>query len=148
MKPKIYLFPTLLSLNTPFIKLEDYQSLAKELKDLNHYCDKLVEFLPCLPKDIENLRGANDNFAKENGRLRKLLYRAGICPDCEEEVFHFVDEPFAACSCATGEDYTGPSTIQKLRMDNKKLLGLCEDLNAENKDLINKLEYFLPDWRV
>lgn len=149
MNPKIYLFHTLESLTTPFVKLADWQELKEHYKKIQgeltwhkDYCDRLVaqSNMPCLPKDLENLRDANTSFAMENERLRNQLYKAGICPDCEEEVSHFVDEPFASCPCGTGEDCSGPSTIQKLRMDNVELLKLAEELNAENKDLINHLE--------
>jgi len=61
-------------------------------------------------KDIVELQ-------QEIDRIRSLLYKAGICADCEEEVSHDVNEPFAHCRCGTGEDTTGPSTIQKLRIE-------------------------------
>lgn len=82
MKPKIYLFPTIDSHTTPFVGLKDYQKLLEENKilsaDLEHfkdYADRLVEFgnLPCLPKDLENLREANAQFTQDNHELLKLV---------------------------------------------------------------------------
>ena len=42
-------------------------ALAKALNELEEaraYADKLVDFLPCLPKDVEVLRQANHGFAQ------------------------------------------------------------------------------------
>jgi hypothetical protein len=42
-------------------------ALAKALNELEEaraYADKLVDFLPCLPKDLEVLRQANHSFAQ------------------------------------------------------------------------------------
>jgi len=50
-------------------------------------------------------------------RLRTLLASAGFCADCLEETNHDVDEPFSSCSCGNGEDTTGPSVVQLLRME-------------------------------
>ena len=47
-----------------FVHLEDYDELMA-------YCDKLVDFLPCLPKDVENLREANAQFANDNECLKR-----------------------------------------------------------------------------
>ena len=46
--------------NGEYVKYEDYEHLSD-------YCDRLVEIgkLPCLPKDLENLRKANTSFAQE-----------------------------------------------------------------------------------
>jgi hypothetical protein len=46
----------------------DYEELSK-------YADSLVEFgtLPCLPKDLENLRSANSAFATENHSLKERI---------------------------------------------------------------------------
>lgn len=51
-----------------YVSYDDY-------KHLSDYCDHLVEFskLPCLPKDLDNLRQANTNFACENESLKKEL---------------------------------------------------------------------------
>lgn len=99
--------------NAPFrqeayVAFEDYEEIAD-------YCDRLVDFLPCLPKDVDNLRGANGRFAIENERLRNRLYRLGECPDCEQEVVHYKYEPFASCDCGQIEDCSGPSIVQKLK---------------------------------
>jgi len=53
-----------------FVKYEDY-------KYLSEYCDHLVSFskLPCLPKDLENLREANAFFATENQQLKDEIER-------------------------------------------------------------------------
>lgn len=55
--------------NGEYVKYEDY-------KYLSDYCDRLVEIgkLPCLPKDLENLRNANTKFAQENHDLRKAIF--------------------------------------------------------------------------
>lgn len=52
------------------VMYEDYKEMAE-------YADRLVEFgkLPCLPKDLENLREANLAFAMEVHRLRQELHR-------------------------------------------------------------------------
>lgn len=51
-----------------YVKYEDY-------KELSDYADSLVEFskIPCLPKDLENLREANANLAMEVHTLREAL---------------------------------------------------------------------------
>lgn len=45
----------------------------KDYEHLSDYCDRLVEVgkLPCLPKDLENLRNANTQFAIENEELKQ-----------------------------------------------------------------------------
>ena len=54
-----------------YVKYEDYTWMSD-------YADRLVEFgkLPCLPKDLENLREANSHFSQENcilqARVREL----------------------------------------------------------------------------
>jgi hypothetical protein len=47
----------------------------KDYKHLSDYCDHLVEFskLPCLPKDLEVLRKANEVFAEENIALQNTV---------------------------------------------------------------------------
>lgn len=54
--------------NGEYVKYEDYEYLSD-------YCDRLVEIgkLPCLPKDLENLRNANTKFAQENYDLRSTI---------------------------------------------------------------------------
>ena len=44
-----------------------------DYKEMSEYADKLAQGLPCLPKDIENLREANLNFAMENQRLESRI---------------------------------------------------------------------------
>lgn len=119
--------------NAPFrqeayVAFEDYEEVAD-------YCDRLVDFLPCLPKDVDNLREANGRFAIENERLRNRLYRLGECPDCEQEVDHWVNEPFASCGCGQSEDCSGPSIVQELRSKISDLEGREENLCARNYDL-------------
>ena len=52
--------------NGRFVEYKDYEHLSD-------YCDRLVEVgkLPCLPKDLENLRNANTQFAIENEELKQ-----------------------------------------------------------------------------
>ena len=61
--------------NGEYVKYEDY-------KYLSDYCDRLVEVgkLPCLPKDLENLRKANASLAQENHDLKLVIeeYRDDI----------------------------------------------------------------------
>ncbi len=47
-----------------YVRYEDY-------KHLSDYCDHLVMFskLPCLPKDLENLRNSNASMADQINRL-------------------------------------------------------------------------------
>lgn len=54
--------------NGEYVKYEDYEYLSD-------YCDRLVEIgkLPCLPKDLENLRKANASFAQENHDLKLII---------------------------------------------------------------------------
>jgi hypothetical protein len=54
--------------NGAYVAYEDYEHLSD-------YCDRLVEVskLPCLPKDLENLRAANTAFAQENHELQVLV---------------------------------------------------------------------------
>jgi hypothetical protein len=51
-----------------WVKFSDYEKVAD-------YADRLVALsdLPCLPKDLENLRNANAAFAEENHRLNELV---------------------------------------------------------------------------
>lgn len=53
------------------LKIENEQ-LDAEVTHLREYTDYLVSFskLPCLPKDLDNLREANLKFAEENERLK------------------------------------------------------------------------------
>jgi predicted RNase H-like nuclease (RuvC/YqgF family) len=52
--------------NGRYVEYKDYEHLSD-------YCDRLVEVgkLPCLPKDLENLRNANTQFAIENEELKQ-----------------------------------------------------------------------------
>jgi len=61
--------------NGDYVKYSDYE-------ELSDYADSLVKFskIPCLPKDLENLRDANASFAQENG-----LLQARIC-ELEAEI--------------------------------------------------------------
>jgi regulator of replication initiation timing len=54
--------------NGEYVKYKDYEYLSD-------YCDRLVEVgkLPCLPKDLENLRKANASFAQENHDLKLII---------------------------------------------------------------------------
>lgn len=54
--------------NGEYVKYEDYEHLSD-------YCNRLVEIgkLPCLPKDLENLRKANTFFAEENYKLHSTI---------------------------------------------------------------------------
>lgn len=51
-----------------YVKYSDY-------KEMSDYADRLVEFskIPCLPKDLENLRDANSKFAIENQALKERI---------------------------------------------------------------------------
>ncbi len=55
--------------NGRYVEYEDYEHLSD-------YCDRLVEIgkLPCLPKDLENLRNANTKFAQENQRFQDEVF--------------------------------------------------------------------------
>lgn len=80
-----------------------------------------------------------DRLQLENHRLRTLLYKAGICSECEQELFHWVDEPFGSCDCFQGaEDYSGSSTIQKLRMKNKELLEHKQEIEDSFKFIMDE----------
>jgi hypothetical protein len=49
----------------------EVQQLRAALKTSRDYADKLVEHIPYLPKDIEVLREANLELAKDNDKLQK-----------------------------------------------------------------------------
>ena len=51
--------------------------LYKDYKEMADYAERLVEHgnLPCLPKDLENLREANASFAQENFELTEFKRR-------------------------------------------------------------------------
>jgi len=53
----------------------DIIELQKEVEHLREYTDHLVKFskLPCLPKDLENLREVNTKFAIENEQLKNEI---------------------------------------------------------------------------
>ena len=54
---------------------EENEELKKDLVDLMNYADKLAAHkdMVCLPKDLENLRQANEHFAQENYELKQKL---------------------------------------------------------------------------
>ena len=52
------------------VKLDEMKT---ELTESKAYADKLVEGLPCLPKDVEVLRQANESFAEDVDSLTDLL---------------------------------------------------------------------------
>jgi len=61
-------------------KIEVIESLQLEVKQLKavlaesrRYADKLVDHIPYLPADIENLREANTALALENEKLKEVL---------------------------------------------------------------------------
>ena len=47
--------------------------LQEELWEMEKYANKLAEGLPCLPKDVENLKRANLDLAAENEKLKKII---------------------------------------------------------------------------
>ena len=51
------------------------RELERENTALRAYADKLADGLPCLPKDVENLRKANLELARENAELRAYKER-------------------------------------------------------------------------
>ena len=68
--------------NGRFVEYKDYEHLSA-------YCDRLVEVgrLPCLPKDLENLRNANTQFAIENEDLKQKNQALKIAiQDCRNEL--------------------------------------------------------------
>ncbi len=58
-----------------YVKLSDLRKLEEKVKHLREYADRLVNLskLPCLPKDLENLRVANTKFAIENEQLKNEI---------------------------------------------------------------------------
>jgi hypothetical protein len=54
--------------NGRYVEYKDYEHLSE-------YCDRIVQFskLPCLPKDLEVLRKANEVFAEENIALQTTV---------------------------------------------------------------------------
>ncbi len=65
-------------------------------------------------------------------RLKRICTDNGICVKCGNHWEHHLDEPFASCSCGTGEDTKLGSPYMQLQ---KK----CYDLYLENKDLKERL---------
>ena len=63
----------------------------------------------------EELHQASKNqLLREIDRLHSLLWHAGVCSQCGEEIQHDIDEPFYSCKCGHGEATTIP-TIAQLR---------------------------------
>jgi hypothetical protein len=62
-----------------YMKYEDYKAMSD-------YADSLVEFgkLPCLPKDLENLRAANGELAMQVHRLQETLRAMRSAKNAEE----------------------------------------------------------------
>lgn len=63
-------------------------------------------------------------------RLKQICIRNGICVVCGDHWVHHMYEPFASCSCGTGEDTKMDSPYMKLQLkcyllekNNKKLEG-------------------------
>ena len=54
---------------------EENEELRKDLEFWINYADKLVAHkqMVCLPKDLENLREANEHFAQDNFELKQKL---------------------------------------------------------------------------
>jgi hypothetical protein len=71
-----------------YVRYEDVEELQKEVDHLKVYTDHLVSFskLPCLPKDLENLREVNLKIFQENEKLKKELekYREQKCDKFQE----------------------------------------------------------------
>lgn len=59
---------------------EENERLKEQVLDWMNYADKLVAHkeMVCLPKDLENLRQANEHFAQENFELKEKLKNARI----------------------------------------------------------------------
>ena len=51
----------------------EVKQLRSALAESRAYADKLVDHIPYLPTDINNLREANTLFCEENDKLKKLL---------------------------------------------------------------------------
>lgn len=62
--------------NGRYVEYKDYEHLSD-------YCDRLVEIgkLPCLPKDLENLRDANAKLAQQNHELQEQVL--DLCAEIE-----------------------------------------------------------------
>lgn len=63
-------------------------------------------------------RKAYCKLTEKNERLRRILVKAGVCPDCELEIIHDFDEPFANCGCYGTMEWTSePPVIATLRRE-------------------------------
>ena len=79
--------------NGRYVEYKDYEHLSD-------YCDRLVEIgkLPCLPKDLENLRKTNTEFAQENLDLRNTIF------DLRNEIEGWKNKWEAAVTMAANAD--------------------------------------------
>jgi FtsZ-binding cell division protein ZapB len=91
-------------------KIEVIESLQLEVKQLKavlaesrRYADKLVDHIPYLPADIENLREANTALALENEQLK----------EANKEVLPLLDAVIVAASQFTlSDEFPGPYILE------------------------------------
>ena len=147
---------------------DDVEDLYAEVEHLREYTDHLVSFskLPCLPKDLENLREANTKLAVENEELKKELdfykkqfkkyVEAASIFQCGGKYHKRADLPLGACTIVEGIIWADRE-IQRLDEDLKtanegwdRALDSNELLTDELEEaelLIASLEQEIVGWK-
>ena len=89
---------------------EENEELKKDLEFWINYADKLVAHkeMVCLPKDLENLRQANEHFAQENFELKEKLKNANnmlepVDKDHPKETYTFRGKDFQLDECTAAQ---------------------------------------------
>jgi hypothetical protein len=115
--------------NGRFVEYKDYERLSD-------YCDRLVEVgkLPCLPKDLENLRNANTQFAQENQRLQDEVF------DLRAEIDGWVNEWECAVDLAAQAEADRDEALKMRAKWHAKWMTSRHECHAKIDALIARLD--------
>lgn len=84
--------------------------LKAALNESRKYADKLVDHIPYLPADIDNLRAANLHFSNELDNLKKY----------NEEISQFIKDAMEVARQFTlSDEFPGPYRIEMTSLDYK-----------------------------